>query len=233
MNPNIPDIDPASLKPGASVRILPAGQFRAFDGRPEGLPGWRIDGAIAATVMSVKPKGSSDFMIDYEHQSLNTAKNGQPAPAAGWFKRLEWREGDGLYMAGITWTEKARGMIAAKEYRHISPVFGFNRETGVVTYISSVALTNTPALTALTDLAAARAALSLQNGDASGLTMDERAKMSAWFGYDPASCIPQPAGFSALCAQVHPPNLAAMTEKDRSYYQKVFGEVFEAIGKPL
>ncbi|MDP2787166.1 MAG: phage protease [Pseudomonadota bacterium] len=129
------NISPSALNSGAAVRILPSGAFRAHDGRPSGLSGWLIDASIAAALPALKPIGSSDWLIDYEHQSINSGANGKPVPVAGWFKRLEWREGDGLYMADITWTDTARAMIAASEYRHISPVFSYNDRTGAVTSV--------------------------------------------------------------------------------------------------
>lgn len=98
---------------------------------------------------------ANEFVIDYEHQSLNANRNGAPAPAAGWFKRMEWRDGDGLYVIDARWTDIAAKMIATREYRYISPVFTFDK-SGNVSSILSAALTNTPALDGLTDLAAAR-----------------------------------------------------------------------------
>ena len=80
------------------------------------------------------------------------AKNGQPAPAAGWFNQLVWRDGQGLYAVGIRWNEKAKAMIAAREYRYISPVFIFDPVNGNVQRILSVAITNNPALPWLDDL---------------------------------------------------------------------------------
>ena len=134
-----------------SARIIPAGDFRARDGRPVGLPGWRINSQIASNVIALASQRKDAFVIDYEHQSLS----GNDAPAAGWFKRLEWREGDGLYMADISWTDRASAMLAASEYRYLSPVFRFDKDTGDVQEVFSVALTNTPALDGLADLAAA------------------------------------------------------------------------------
>ncbi len=145
------DALPQALQPGASVRIMPAGDFRTNEGRPQGLSGWRINTIIARTVVALAANNKDDFVIDYEHQPLK----GTEAPAAGWFKGLEWREGDGLYMTGITWTARAKAMIAAHEYRYVSPVFRWNKDTGDVQEVVSVGLTNTPAVNGLTDLAAA------------------------------------------------------------------------------
>jgi len=133
------------------IRILPAGVFRANDGRPVGLAGWRIDAAIAASIASDLAT-RDELVIDYDHQSLLKKENGQPAPAAGWFSQVVWREGEGLFAVNIKWTDKARQMIAAREYRYVSPVFVFDDQTGDIQRLVGLALTNTPALTSLVDL---------------------------------------------------------------------------------
>lgn len=140
-------------------RILPAGLFRAQDGsgRPEGIAGWVMNSTIAWRIIA-SLAARDDVLIDYEHQSIQATERGVPAPAAGWFKRAEWREGDGLYAVDARWTAKAAAMIAAKEYRFISPVFLFDKRTGEVEKIVSIGLVNQPALAGLTDLAAASAA---------------------------------------------------------------------------
>lgn len=143
-------------------RLLPLGRFRAADGsgRPHGIPdGWSLDAAGAARLVAQAAARASRRVIDYEHQTLNAAKNGQPAPAAGWIGRLEARA-DGLWAADVEWTAPAAAMIAAREYRYISPVFPYDPRTGEVRAIVHAALTNDPGLDGLTDLAAltARAA---------------------------------------------------------------------------
>ena len=138
---------------GREFRILPAGLFRAKDGRPAHLPGWKIDAEIAQRVIAASAS-ADELVIDYEHQTINAEKNGQPAPAAGWFKRMVWREGAGLFAVDVQWTDKARAMIAAGEYRHISPVFPYNAVTGEVLKIVGLGLTNNPALPGLANLAA-------------------------------------------------------------------------------
>lgn len=93
----------------------------------------------------------TDYPIDYEHQIIASKSNGQPAPAAGWFRRLEARE-DGLYAVDVRWTARARQMIAAGEYRYISPVFTYDKKTGRIQRLLMAAITNNPALDGLTDL---------------------------------------------------------------------------------
>ena len=87
---------------------------------------------------------ATPLVVDYEHQTHNSAYNGQPAPAAGWITDLE-ATGAGLY-AAVEWTAKAREHIRAGEYRYISPTFSFDRKTGAVLELHSAALTNNPAL---------------------------------------------------------------------------------------
>lgn len=125
--------------------IIPAGTFRAKDGRPKGLPGWKIDATIAQRVIaaSVPPAG---LVIDYENQTIHAARNGQPAPAAGRFNSFVWREGVGLFVVGVSWTDRAARYIEALEYRYIDPYFTYDELTGEVTRIGSVGLTNNPVI---------------------------------------------------------------------------------------
>lgn len=99
------DAQMESIEPWRSSPVLLyasclQGAFQSKDGRPaSGTQGrighWRLDASNAAAVIAARRNGEQDFVIDYEHQTLNKATNGQPAPAAGWFKGLEWREGKG------------------------------------------------------------------------------------------------------------------------------------------
>lgn len=168
----------AQLVPGEqAVRLIPAGAFRAADGsgRPKDAPHWRLDAAQAAILIARDRARASRRVIDYEHQTLLSSQNGQPAPAAGWITGLEWRDAPdahpGLY-ATIEWTEKAAAMIAAGEYRYISPVFPYDA-SGLVLDLGPAALTNNPGLDGLTDLAALSA---LFPPDQETLSMNELLK---------------------------------------------------------
>jgi len=154
----------AQLTPGEkAVRLFPAGAFRATDGsgRPTDAPAWVLDADSAAALIARHTARASRRVVDYEHQTLRASANGKPAPAAGWITGLEWRDGDGLY-AAIEWTETAAAMIAAGEYRYLSPVFPYQPGTGVVLDIRMAGLTNDPGLDGLTDLAALSAHLEPQ-----------------------------------------------------------------------
>lgn len=143
--------------PGNEVQLFPSGLFRARDGRPTGIDGWRMDASAARKLVAMAAQRQTPFVIDYEHQTLYAETSGNPAPAAAWFERLEWREGDGLYAVDVEWTARAAAMIQGDEYRFISPVFKFDK-TGSVTELLMVAVTNNPAIDGIADVAAARSA---------------------------------------------------------------------------
>jgi phage I-like protein len=145
------------LSAASALRVLPAGEFRARDGRPHDAPVWRLDRALAEALIGRVAARADRLVADYEHQTLNAEKNGQPAPAAGFFKALEWRDPEthgevaGLYTTDMEWTARARAMIEAGEYKYLSPVFAYDA-TGAVLDLLMVAVTNTPALDALDEL---------------------------------------------------------------------------------
>lgn len=139
------------------IQLTPAGEFRPSDERPMPVPAWRIDEAIASRVIEAFRARINPPVVDYEHQTLNKETNGQPAPAAGWIRALTWREGQGLF-ATVELTQRAADMVAAKEYRFISPVFRFDRTTGAVLTIEMAAITNTPAIDGMEPLALRAAA---------------------------------------------------------------------------
>jgi phage I-like protein len=145
-----------------AIQLFPTGAFKARDGRPKDvLAGhWYIDGQVAARLIAKAAALATDLVIDYEHQTLNSAENGQPAPAAAWFKgkALEWREGLGLFATQVDWTGTAAAMIAAKEYRYLSPVFSYDKQSGEVLELHHVGLTNSPALDGMNSLPALAAA---------------------------------------------------------------------------
>jgi len=145
-------------------QLLPAGDFSARDGRPFDVPDgkWKMNGQIAAALIA-KAKGlGQDILIDYEHQTLNAAKNGKPAPAAGWFNgdEIEWREGKGLFVKP-RWTNPAAALVANVEYRFMSAVFPYD-ENGVPTEIRMAAITNDPGVVGMQALAALSAEFSHQ-----------------------------------------------------------------------
>ena len=63
-------------------QLLPAGHFKADDGRPHDVAGnhWYIGAEIAARLIAQVDERVNPLVIEYEHQTLNAENNGQPAP---------------------------------------------------------------------------------------------------------------------------------------------------------
>lgn len=137
------------------VQLLPDGEFSAIDGRPHDVPGgkWKMNSAIAAKLIQQARLRANDLVIDYEHQTLKADENGKPAPAAGWFKDMEYRPGKGLFIKPA-WLTAAQTAIDAKEYRYLSAVFPYDPTTGEPLEIRMAALTNYPGLDGMKALAA-------------------------------------------------------------------------------
>lgn len=126
------------------IHLLPLGEIKAVDGRA-----WRnID--PQAVVNATRAIGR-DLPIDYDHATDIGKTTGAPAPAAGWITAVEARA-DGIW-GKASWTERGRAALAAREWRFISPVFLFDKATGVIRSILRAALTNDPAIAELTALA--------------------------------------------------------------------------------
>lgn len=140
---------------GHEVQLIPDGVFHARDGRPQPWGGWKLTPEIAARLVAEAAARANDYVIDYEHQTQLADKNGLPAPAAAWFKQLEYRPGKGLYATDVRWTPRALDYIKAQEYRYISAVFTFDKDSGAVGQLICAALTNNPALDGMDEVALA------------------------------------------------------------------------------
>lgn len=154
-----------TLSAQAEVQLLPAGEFAARDGRPGPGQTWKITDAAGRRIADqlTAMSAQSGFVFDYDHQTLRAEANGQPAPAAGWATKFEWRTGQGLYATDVTWTAAAQARIQAGEYRYVSPVITFAKEGGHVTGVLMAAVTNYPALLGMEPLGQAlQAQLSAQ-----------------------------------------------------------------------
>jgi phage I-like protein len=106
---------------------------------------------MAEIIRNFAKRGTGEVVIDYEHAAEQPeVAAGGPVPASGWLKAID----DGPDKNGILWgqaefTEKARQLIAAKEYKYISPAINFgarDKQTGEQqgATITSVALVNRP-----------------------------------------------------------------------------------------
>ena len=120
------------------VELLPAGPaVNGRDGRS-----WRMEDA--ATVAAASLDGSKDLPIDWEHATEHKAPQGEPAPAAGWITRLEAR--NGALWGRVEWTERGSASVTSREYRYLSPVFQYEKESNRILRLLSAGLTNSPNL---------------------------------------------------------------------------------------
>ncbi len=165
-----------TVAPGREIQLFPAGAFRAVDGRPIDAPHWYLDAALATALVDDFNARQNRTVVDYEHQTILASKNGQPAPAAAWFGRVEWRDGAGLFAVDVEWTERATSMIEAGEYKYITPVFSYDKKTGAILRLVNAALTNNPALDGMDAVAASQ----FLNHDMEALTMNELLEQLRW-----------------------------------------------------
>jgi len=123
------------------VLLAPWGQVESINGS------FLVDEESADLAVRAFNGHGTDIPIDYEHQTLGgsySSPNGQ-APAAGWIKQVFAEPGVGL-LAEIEWTDQARQMLSAKEYRYLSPVAVIRKSDRKLVAIHSAALTNKPAI---------------------------------------------------------------------------------------
>lgn len=114
-----------------------------------------FDEQAAASVMARYQARGIQLMADYEHQSLRDDLTG-PVPAAAKKWEPEIRGGD-LIAANITWTARAKAMLAEGEYRYFSIACAVEPKTNRVVEIINFALTNLPAADRIEPLVAASA----------------------------------------------------------------------------
>lgn len=134
----------SSNSPPTEFLCLPRGEYKTTKGTV------LIDDLALSSVTTSRAALATDVLIDYEHQSEMSWRNGQPVPAAGWVPctSLESRA-DGLWATNIQWTPRALEMLANREYRYFSPVIQlYQGETDPyprAMALDSLALTNMPA----------------------------------------------------------------------------------------
>ncbi len=120
------------------VHLVPAGQITARDGRS-------FVNSVPEAVIEAFEANGIDLPIDYEHANDNPqAKLAGPIPAAGWIKELAARK-DGIW-GRVEWTDRARAMISAREYRFLSPVLMIDKHTKQIFRLKGAGLVHNPAL---------------------------------------------------------------------------------------
>jgi phage I-like protein len=135
----IEDADLSSSAPPQWVMLIPAGEFSGRDGRGP----FRL-ADTASVIAATEALGmTAGVPIDYDHATDFAAPKGRPAPAAGWIRELQER--DGALWGRVEWTPHGAKAITSREYRYISPVFQYSSDGGV-TRLLRAGLTNNPNL---------------------------------------------------------------------------------------
>jgi phage I-like protein len=167
-----------ALQANAPVQLLPHGEFAARDGRPGPGKKWKLDdtrGQALAARMNDEV-AQTDFLFDYDHATLSVDKHGRRAPAAGWAKGVKWHDGQGLFAEPVTWTPAAAQHIKDGEYRYVSPVLAYDRDSGEVVHVFMASLVNYPALAGMEPVVARLAAQFSPPDDPEPTTMNETLK---------------------------------------------------------
>ena len=120
------------------IHLLPSGpQISGADGRT-----WTL--ADPSALVQTFQTRHTPLVIDWEHASEHRAPQGLDAPAAGWITQLDVRNGQ--LWGQVEWTARAGQQIQAREYRYLSPVFTYRKDSRQIVALTSAALTNQPNL---------------------------------------------------------------------------------------
>lgn len=123
------------------VELIPAGpSVTGRDGRV-----WLFDSGAQQLVLSSFTSRGIDVPIDWEHATQHRAPKGESAPASGWIKQLEIR--DGALWGNVAWNAEGSAQVANRQYRFLSPVFDYIESTGQIVRLVSAGLTNKPNFT--------------------------------------------------------------------------------------
>jgi phage I-like protein len=117
------------------VQLVPAGE------RVTGNDGRAFINRDPLTLVAAFAARGLDLPVDINHAEFLRAPKGEEAPAAGWIKELELREG--AIWGRVEWTPSGAAALNAKSYRYISPAL-IHDKAGVILSIGGAGLVNRP-----------------------------------------------------------------------------------------
>lgn len=140
---------------GGTEREVPT-EFRIFKAgaNPSEKGTFRFTDESALSVMAEFKAHAKPMLLDFNHGTTFESPTPEQAIAAGEFTP-EIRNGE-LWATNCRWTDRAKAMLSAGEYRLFSPFFTHDKD-GQVLRLVNVALTNLPALDGIAPLVAANA----------------------------------------------------------------------------
>ncbi|MBX8802503.1 hypothetical protein HBA92_17315 [Ochrobactrum sp. MR28] len=119
------------------ILLVPAGEITTRDGR-------QFNNQTPDDILTSFAADQRDIPLDYEHATEVRAPQGLSAPAVGWITQLKIENGE--VFGKVAWNPEGRTAVETRAYRYISPVVHLSMGTRSVFRISSVSLTNDPAL---------------------------------------------------------------------------------------
>lgn len=190
---------------------------------------------VKAIVANFRKRGTGEIVIDYEHGSESPARaSGGPIPAAGWLKAVEEQPDT----KGILWglgefTERARRMIADREYKYLSPAIDWGtRDTrsgeqqGAT--LRSMALVDRPFLDALPAIQLSEAGWSHQEGgtgNVEGSIFEDIDKLDKHMGVLTKQRVAEKAiPYSRALAEISNENPALMALREALYRRRERGK---------
>ncbi len=137
----------------------------------------------ASLLLAQQEARGNRFPIDVDHLSLNVDAPLESHRAVGWFS-IDVRDGE-LWARDVEWTDIVRDGLTKDppEWRYISPAYDQDAETGEVTSLLNVAVTNLPAtheVTALASRVTKGASMKYEDIKAAVEGDDEEKKAAAW-----------------------------------------------------
>jgi phage I-like protein len=119
------------------VALIPAGKVSGRDGRS-----WNNN--RPGEIVEAFSYSGMDIPVDIEHSTELKAPHGDPAPAIGWAKELQDR--NGAIWGKVEWTAEGKTLVGKRAYRYLSPVIIYQRDSGTIVGLTSVGVTNRPNL---------------------------------------------------------------------------------------
>ena len=216
---------PAASEAPEWIELIPAGEFAGRDGRGP----YRLKDAAAVIEASRALRMDAGLPIDYDHATDFAAPAGRPAPAAGWIRSLEQR--DGALWGGIEWTRHGAAAVAMREYRYISPVFEY-APNGEIVRLLRAALTNNPNLylSAISSSAAPETGVASDGGQQTEVPMEDLGSaLAEMLGLDSGTgaaeiiaevrallAAQQPAAAAASAREADPARFVPIAEYERT-----------------
>ncbi|MDH3998236.1 MAG: phage protease [Desulfuromonadales bacterium] len=121
------------------IELVPGGpEIIGRDGRR-----WRND--EPQQIVDALSARAIDLVVDFEHATELKAPRGEQAPAAAWITDFELKA-DGSVWGQVFWTPKGAAAVSMREYRYLSPVLLYHKQSRQIRSLSSLALTNKPNL---------------------------------------------------------------------------------------